>query len=505
MIENPFGADWEAYNNEIRLRLWRSSTVFKERFEEMREAALDLQRKLEIDGDGKTRFSDRSTILKEWKNNAYFSLNKKDYKDILARLKDGNAALNTLATQNNVLEPTRRSRSQAKLAQIIRKLSKEVYSVFLSVLTCSCPHNLGLGLAAISRKDAILPEDDGYGTEMAIPFDIVLESDGKTQRWNRLRAQLVEEKDRQPMPPTADSPTSFSLSRSPRMVRWSSSLTIRTSSRTTYVTQTAPEKQSSSYLSASKHLSSNTLPTAITDLCLTLQMGKYKTFATSDCFGDISCNSRRFNLYHQDCQPDHLSAIRLSTILANQDIRGSLKFNYTERLKLALLLSYSVLHLYKTPWLANTVTPQDIVIIREHTSPNTSSYLSRPFLAKIPPSSATPSATPIQSTQAEGRPMDLTILSLGLVLIQIMIGRQISDLALGPDMGMKSTLSKKEVASKYIASVMESGGMNYAGAVQWCLGSILSVKCLDHEEFAQDFYNAVIVSLEGDLGLQTAS
>lgn len=53
MIEEPFGAEWEAYNNEIHLRLWRSSTVFKERVEEMREAALDLQRKLAIDGDGK--------------------------------------------------------------------------------------------------------------------------------------------------------------------------------------------------------------------------------------------------------------------------------------------------------------------------------------------------------------------------------------------------------------------------------------------------------------------
>lgn len=360
-------------------------------------------------------------------------------------------------------------------------------------------------MAAISRKDAIFSEHDCYATEMAIPFDIMLESDGNTQRWNRLRVQLVEEKVRQPMPPTANSPTSFSQSKSPRRVRWSSSLTNRPSSRTNFVTQTATEKQSSSYLSASKHPSSDTLPTAITDLCLTLQMGKYKTFATSDCFGGISCNSRRFNLYHQDCQPDHLSAIRLSTILENQEIRGSLNFNYTERLKLALLLSYSVLHLYKTPWLANTVTPQDIVIIREQPSPNTPSYLGRPFLAKIQPSSATPSATPMQSTQAEVRPMDLTILSLGLLLIQIMIGRQISDLALTPDMGMTSTLSKKDMASKYIASVMESGGMNYAGAVQWCLGSILSVKCLDHEEFAQDFYNAVIVSLEGDLGLQTAS
>lgn len=236
-------------------------------------------------------------------------------------------------------------------------------------------------------------------------------------------------------------------------------------------------------------------------------MGKYKTFATSDCFGDIYCNSRRFNLYPQDCQPDHLSTIRLSTILENQEIRRRLKFNYTERLELALLLSYSVLHLYKTPWLARTVTPQDIVIIREQQqpSPNTSSYLGRPFLVKIPPSSATPSATQIQSTQEEGRPMDLTMLSLGLLLIQIMIGRQISDLALTPDMRTESICSKTKVASKYITSVMESGGMNYAGAVHWCLDSIWCAACLDNEKFAQDFYNAVIVRLEGDLGCSNLS
>lgn len=53
MVETPFGADWEAYNNEVQLRLWRSSAVFKERIEEMREAALDLQRKLAIDEEGK--------------------------------------------------------------------------------------------------------------------------------------------------------------------------------------------------------------------------------------------------------------------------------------------------------------------------------------------------------------------------------------------------------------------------------------------------------------------
>lgn len=360
-------------------------------------------------------------------------------------------------------------------------------------------------MAAVSRKDIILPGDDDQCAARTIPLDIMLESGGKTQRWNRLRVQLADEKVRPPMPPTAKSTASLPRSRSPKKVHWSSSLTNRTSSSTTCVTQTTTQTQYSSYLSASIQLSFETLPSAITDLCHTLQKGKYKTSTTSDCFGNISCNSRKFSLYHEDCQPDHLSAMSLSTILENQENGGDLKFSYTERLKLALALSYSVLHLYKTPWLAKTVTPQDIVFLREQQqpSPDAASNLGRPFLAKAPPNSTTPKASQTEYTQAEGRPMDLTILSLGLLLIQIMIGRQISDLALSPEMRMKSTMAKKEIASKYIASVMESGGMNYVSAVQWCLGSILSVACLDDEKFAQDFYNAVIVRLEGDLGSQS--
>lgn len=53
MIERPFEGHWATYDNEVQLRLGKSSTVFKERVEGMREAALELQRKLAVDGDGK--------------------------------------------------------------------------------------------------------------------------------------------------------------------------------------------------------------------------------------------------------------------------------------------------------------------------------------------------------------------------------------------------------------------------------------------------------------------
>lgn len=350
----------------------------------------------------------------------------------------------------------------------------------------------------------MLPGDDDQIAARAIPLDIMLESGGKTQRWNRLRVQLTEEKFRPAMSPTVPSLTSSPRPKSTRKVRWSSSRADKaSSSSTTCITQTTTQTQCSSHLSVPIHLSSVTIPSPITDLCHTLQKGK--ALATADCFGNISCNSRIFNLYHHDYEPDHLSAVSLSTIMGDQNEGGGIvRIDYIKRLKLALALSYSVLHLYKTPWLAKTLGPEDIVFLREHqqASSKAACCFDRPFLAKML-ASTTPDGAGVQQKQEDNRPMDFTILSLGLLLIQIIVGRQISDLALTPDLSFQSVLSKKELASKYTASVMENGGMNYADAVQWCLGSMFSVACLDDDKFSQDFYTAVIIKLEGDLGTQS--
>lgn len=48
MIENPFGPGWTQYDNEVRLRLWRSAEVFRERVGDMKQAAIQLQEKLAI-------------------------------------------------------------------------------------------------------------------------------------------------------------------------------------------------------------------------------------------------------------------------------------------------------------------------------------------------------------------------------------------------------------------------------------------------------------------------
>ncbi|KAH8743748.1 hypothetical protein F5883DRAFT_592076 [Diaporthe sp. PMI_573] len=124
--------------------------------------------------------------------------------------------------------------------------------------------------------------------------------------------------------------------------------------------------------------------------------------------------------------------------------------------------------------------------------------LGRPFLAKVLPKPPASAFNPPE--QVTFRPMDLTILSLGLVLVQIIIGRHVEDLAIEPDnKGMDSIISKQEAASQMTGSVLENGGMNYANAVQWCLSSVLCGACLDDENIGQEFHEAVIARLEADM------
>lgn len=443
-----------------------------------------------------TRLVDRRSLLDELKHSAYFTLKKKDYNEIMSRLKGGNAVLNTLAHQNSNLEPDRRSRSEAKLARLIRKLSRGIYAALQSVIICDCTDSHNLGLEIAPRKDVMLPGDEEDEAAKSLDFCVAVRSRARnqlgSQRWEKVRVQLAADETTLPTPPTKLS-TDLPRSRSPRL-RWPSLPTIRSSQTRASVLNTPT--QSTSHLSASMQ---------ITNLCGTLHKGKGKA-TVQDSYGYIFNKASKFNLFHQDsqgCDPENLSAITLRTILDDHS-SGRSQFTYGERLRVALALSYSVLHLYSTPWLAKVVTPDDIIFLREQQAPDTYIYhLDRPFLVKTPPKSSA-SASLSQPPQAMlGRPMDPIILSLGLLLIQVIVGRHIDNLDLDPDVrGIGSILDKQSAASQMTLSVLENGGMNYAGAVQWCLDSVLCGAGLDDEKVGQDFHKLVIAKLEADMRLQ---
>lgn len=416
----------------------------------------------------------------------------------MSRLKSGNAILNTLANQNCNLEPNRRSRSHVKLARLIQKLSQGIYAALQSVIICTCTSSHDLGLEMAPRNAALVPGDKEEEAAKSLDFCIIFGSHVRkqSQRWDKVRVRMAADELALPTPPTTPS-TGLLRPRSSLSARWIAFLADQSSQKTVSILNTS-----------TKTTVPQSSPT-ITNLCSTLHQGKGRA-NVPDCYGHIFNKTSRFNLFHEDCEPENLSVITLRTILDAHGSGGNHgQLTYGDRLRIALTLSYSVLHLYNTPWLARVVTPDDVFFLREQQTPDTHTYyLDRPLLLKTPPKA---SAIPCHASPAPllhemwRRPMEPTILSLGLLLIQIIVGRRIQNLTLDPDAGgIDAILEKQSTASQMTVSVLESGGMNYAAAVQWCLESVFRGAHLDDEKVGQEFHEAVITKLEADMRCQVS-
>lgn len=372
-------------------------------------------------------------------------------------------------------------------------------------MTCSCIGSHDLGMIIAPRKPVMLPGDEEEDTARALDFDVVLgRFGGNSQRWDQMRVKLAE-KD------VISHSTPFSLTPEPprKRLRWASSVFTRSQKIERNSAPTKVRLQPSS-IDISETISPRS---HITNLCQSLQKG---TGLSSDCYGFVRGMSSEFGVYHHDPQPSPCGAITLRDVLEG---RGEtvINFGYQERLKLALTLSFGVLHLYNTPWLSQAITLDDVVFLHEEdTMGNETCYLDCPFLAKqLPkatrkvhaaPFSPTPSRlVPQQQPVRKGteRPIDSTILSLGLLLIQIVIGHCLENLHVDDGMTTDGMLEKKTSASKMAGLVLQNGGMNYEAAVQWCLENCLSVANLDNEGLAGQFHDSVIARLETDMTFQT--
>lgn len=533
MIDNPYGDAWNKYNDEVRLRLWRSGPSFQDQVEDMMNATVELKEKLAIDDQGKvsystnpqqekvlagslgaawrmseaeaieyfqTRLTDRASILTELKLKTSFTLRKDEYDHILTRLQKGNAVLSALATQNSDLESTRRSRSHAKAARLIRRLSEAIFSALLEALTCRCIGSHNIGLIIAPRKPVLLPGDEEEDAAKALSFDVVLGTNqGDSQKWNRMRVKLAE-KQFDPLPTSATSgPPKKRLRWASSILTWSEKVNLTSSSKT------SPSVPSEVY-----DLNTGLRRPPITNLCQSLQKGKG---LSSDCYGFICGRSREFGIYHQDCPSDSHDALTLRDMLKSRT-ESIANFGYPERLRLALTLSFGVLHLYSTPWLSKVVTLDDIVFL--HGGSTDTSYLDRPFLAKQVPEASrqTQDAAPLSTSSSHEvsqqrkvpnnthRPIDSTLLAFGLLLIQIIVGDYSEQLRVEDGMTMDRMLEKQTIAFAMAGVVLEKGGMNYASAVQWCLENFLSVANLENEELAGQFYDRVIFKLETDMKFQ---
>jgi len=116
-------------------------------------------------------------ISRELKRGVAFTLKKKDYDGVLAKIKTANSVLHDLAGQNSTLELNRRHRSQARLIRLIRGLARSIFDALLfSLSPCSCARSHDVCLELEPRAAILVPTDLDEEVAKSFTFHVAMSS-----------------------------------------------------------------------------------------------------------------------------------------------------------------------------------------------------------------------------------------------------------------------------------------------------------------------------------------
>ncbi|KAI1856694.1 uncharacterized protein JN550_013688 [Neoarthrinium moseri] len=231
-----------------------------------------------------------------------------------------------------------------------------------------------------------------------------------------------------------------------------------------------------------------------------------KPLSASDCYGYISdAGKRSFELHPSFERPSRFSqTYTLREVLSGfDDIKweDSHPFGYEKRLNLALTLASSVMQTYNTPWLTRVVTLDDIVFFSDTSNEISSRETNapyRPFVTRLVPRISVESQL---GPEKVPQMVNMTVLSLGALLLQIITGGVEASLEITDTADVNHVLTQHQIARQLEAKVIENGGPNYAKVVKWCFDNAIGLAGFQNEKFCQEFYEVVIATLEQDAAL----
>jgi hypothetical protein len=463
--------------------------------------------------------------LRELKRGASFSLKKKDYEEILTRIKTANSILHDLTGQNCRLETSRKHRSQARLVALLRSLTRSIFKGLYSASTSCCAKSHTACLELEPRSTVLVPTDIDNHVARKFGFHVELSSRLAEKRerswasavWEGIYIKLANT-DPKPEPAvTYGSTLAIPVAKPPKVSRaigWTKSLSFNLTRETSSISATQTLVGVSRSLVVSSVTSPRT-PSAhgageIYQPCRATDRNPDEPAV--DFYGYITHLDRRFELRPLQSSQSSIGRIGRTVVTLREVIIGGNPdtvlppFEYPDQLRVAVAVSVSILHLYNTPWLPRVMSLDDVVFLPEkdttRVSVGASESTYRPFVVQDLKAESHPS----QSQPPKGpRPVNLTVLSLGALLIQLIIGKVVESLDMSDNMDMTSILERCETASRLNGEVLTKGGMNYAAAVKWCLDAGLEGAGFEDDSFCQNFYETVVAKLEGDIKYLTAN
>ncbi|RFN43402.1 hypothetical protein FIE12Z_12354, partial [Fusarium flagelliforme] len=457
MVENPGGDLWvqEETQKAIRIRLWKSWNVFETTLKDIQKATEEMYEKL--GGGTETSWSDMTLAAKELKR-ITFALGRSAYSEQLATIKDGISSLESLATMSIELEPKRRVRSQIKALGILRTIAWSIYRAVQSSLKCTHEHQVSVGLSGCTDTFCVDEDEDvvasrrAHKTELgretsessskrtmstssAHQLVIIIITD-RTETWERKEIRQI-------------------LNVSILFVSGVACMSLETTTRT-----------SQSYQPC-------------LDLC-----SETKANIGPACLGSITDDSagqtRTYQVYNSTLLPLEAqgSIVPLSDVLRNEDTRHL--FTYRQRLQLAVSITTSVVHLYKTPFMNDLPTARNIILFqRQGVVDYNRAFLKgdRSCLAECSSGIAIP--TP-------------KLLPLGVLLIELIKGQSLESLRTPNEiLGGNLSAFSNFITSQRLADEICQASSNYGSAVRRCLdvGFKAQACAVEDENFQHNFYS----------------
>lgn len=234
-------------------------------------------------------------------------------------------------------------------------------------------------------------------------------------RWECFSIQL-EEPDHEPATtPVSLAPTIPNDQKSKRMVRWPASLSIKSSTEGKASAKKTLVEVSKSLVLDPTLATKYVLP-RVSNLCQVIP--RWRKGPAVPCYGYVTDIHRKFGLYPQENQLESGTAVTLRQLLEGNMLDS--RVGYVGKLKIALAISTSILHLYNTAWLTKMITLDDVLLFRGKEDVLLSNMHSpyRPFVAKnISEAKHSHVSQSQQDTFAQQRPINLMVLSLGVLLI----------------------------------------------------------------------------------------
>ncbi|KAK5703861.1 hypothetical protein LTR97_002874 [Elasticomyces elasticus] len=458
----------------LQQKLERSYSIFLETVVSMNTTLKKFKARLQLGPDGKGPFNDPKSLRNLYKG-AQFAFRKSTYDELLESIRRDNSALDRLTQRSFALEPVRTRRDQMPDAERIRKQAMSVFSTLEQSLpgSCTASHRASLCLQGF----ALSRDKSRTADEMSFRLILHHESMSTVQVASSWTDKETELRAWARLPPSE--PIQVPTSPPHGGTRPRPSLRFSEPAMQT-ATQVKPQNSDDSAQS-------------IQNLC-----ASFEIVQSSHCGGCIGyledvTTKDRIGIYHPK-EPLFGATAFTTTSLA--DLLGR-ELNGLSSRRIALMAAKSVLQLYETPWLPRRLDRHDIMIFKKDGL----------LLADYPFVSAAMGGAPgnLAADVAESRVIrNATVFALGVLLIELCLGKTIDDPTLVPD--PRSSGSKKPpldfmTAVNHLDRVYGTNGLRYGDAVRRCIYCEFDQRAttLGDAQFRKAVYAGVVVPLEEDI------